>query len=94
VNRNKVQSFRKDELENRVAATKQRMARYVGQRFAEVLAEEITLIEDVIAKKEYVPSFNEDGTPHDPHATALAAKLQSKEHQEKVAAKIAAKAAK
>jgi len=95
MNRNKVQSFRKDELENRIASTGQRMTRAgITNAFKEKLQGEIELIKDVIAKEEYVPSFNEDGTPHDPHAAALVTKLLSKEHLKKVAAKIAARAAK
>ena len=90
MNRNKVQSFRLDELENRIASTEGRMTRAgITNAFKEVLQGEIALIKDVIVKKEYVPSFNEDGTPHNPHAAALAKKLLSEEHQKKNAAKAA-----
>jgi len=93
MNRNKVQSFRLDELENRVSSTEQRMTRSgMTNSFKEVLQEEVKLIKDVISKKEYVPAFNEDGTPHNPHTGALEAKLQSKEHQKRVTAKLAANA--
>ena len=76
MNRNKVQSFREEELVNRLASTKQRLTRHTGSRFGEVLTEEIALIEDVLEKKEFVPSKNEDGTPHDPYPEAHAAKLR------------------
>lgn len=84
MNRNKVQSFREDQLQNRLKSTKQRLAKHVGTRFAEVLEAEIALIEDVLEKKEFVPSQNEDGTPHAPYPKAHEAKLNSKEFAEKL----------
>jgi len=94
MNRNKVQSFTENELENRIKATEQRMTRAgITNAFKETLQGEIDLIKDVITKKEYVPAFNEDGTPHDPHAAALVTKLMSEKHKKKVDAKLAARAA-
>jgi len=90
MNRNKVQSFRLDELENRIKSTEGRMTRAgITNAFKEVLQAEVDLIKEVIEAKEYVPSLNEDGTPHDPHPAALATKLQSPEHQAKIASKAA-----